>query len=391
MSGEPSDSPSCSGTNGIPRIPAAGSLYDDDAIISFTLAGDILSWNQGAERIFGYGAREIAGQPHLLLAPSGQQEEMKWALEKLRRGESIPTFEKVHVRKDGIPIDVSISMSAMRGEAGELVGATAIAQDITTRKEAAEELRQTRNQLEERVEHRTIELRERADQLRRLASELTRSEQSERTRMAGVLHDHVQQLLVSAKMRLEALRKKVPSEQKDEVSTVLRLLEESLDSSRSLAVELSPPVLNEGLAPAVEWLGSVWMSEKHGLNVTLDLDRRIDAASQEMRNLVFLAVRELLFNVVKHAGVTTASVELAAKDAATLRVTVKDAGKGFDPANLTLKSSGCGLGLLTVRERINMLGGSLELRSKPGAGAEAVILAPRGKDVVRKMKDNLEA
>lgn len=249
--------------------------------------------------------------------------------------------------------------------------------DITARKKAVEELRQARDKLEERVEQRTMELREQADQLRHLASELTRSEQRERTRMAGVLHDHVQQLLVSAKMRCEGLRRNSSEKQREEVNAAVDVLNECLQSMRSLTVELSPPILGEGLAPALEWLGSMWMKDKYDLEVELDLDWGIDAANYDIRSLVFLAVRELLFNVVKHSGVTEARVELAAEDAGTLRVTVSDHGQGFDPGQLAAGKQLCpGLGLLTLRERIGLLGGGLEVRRAPGGGVEAVIRAP---------------
>jgi signal transduction histidine kinase len=276
----------------------------------------------------------------------------------------------------------------MRSESGELQGATAIAQDITLRKQAVEELRQARDLLEVRVEQRTEELRERNDQLRRLAAELTRGEQRERARMARLLHDHVQQLIVAAKMRVEVITRGLKGSEKEELDKVISLMSESLESSRSLAAELSPPVLSEGLAPALEWLSKVWMRDKHDLNVLLDLDRRIDANGEEMRGLVFLAVRELLFNVVKHAKVQEATVSLAANDATTLRVTVADGGKGFDPKILEgAAGKRKGLGLLTVSERIEMLGGTLSIHTADGEGVKAVILVPRGPDLLPKRAD----
>ena len=291
----------------------------------------------------------------------------------------------------GVPSDPS-DMDIPVSEDGGFVDTTATAQDITAHKQALEELRQARDELEERVEERTTELRERADQLRRLASELTRSEQRERSRMASLLHDHVQQLLVSAKMRCEGLRRKIGEPQKEDVTAIASLLNECLESLRSLTFDLFPPILNEGLAPALEWLGGVWMKEKYDLTVAVDLDRRIDAPNEEVRRMVFLAVRELLFNVVKHSGVREARVELAGESGSFLRVTVRDGGRGFDPKALVgVPPSGTGLGLLTMRERIEMLGGTLDLRGADGGGVEAVVTAPSGPNAAGKESKRVSA
>lgn len=363
-----------------------------DAIISFTLGGEIISWNRGAERLFGYTEKEIKGKTKAELLPPGREEEDAGMMEHLRRGQSIESLETTRLRKGGQPIDISISASPIHDESGEVVAATAIAQDITLRKHAMDELKEARNLLEERVAIRTHELEERANQLREVTEELTRSEQRERSRMARLLHDHVQQLLVSAKMRLQGLASTAPEPQQPELAILISLLDESLESSRSLAVDLSPPVLGEGLAPALEWLGEVWMKEKHGLEVELNLDRRIDAGGEEIRALVFLAVRELLFNVVKHSGVSRAEVTLAANDSESLRISVKDEGKGIDPGASGLTPlKGSGRGLLTVRQRIQIFGGSLSVASRKGEGVEVTIIAPRGPDLEPKPGDGGES
>jgi two-component system, chemotaxis family, CheB/CheR fusion protein len=350
----------------------------NDAIISFTMDGTIVSWNRGAERIFGYKSDEIIGRSQAILAPEERQDEKRVILERLQRGETIDQFETIRVRNDGQLIDVSLTASVMVDESGVIIGATAIAQDITARKAAVEGLRLAKNELEERVAQRTSELRRRAGQLAFMASELTLTEQRERKRMAHVLHDQLQQLLVAAKMRIAWTENMDPGARKLEIGKLVALLDEALDNSRSLAVELSPPILNEGLGRALQWLCCGWMGEKHQLKVHCDIDSTLDTSHEDMRVLVFLAVKELLFNVVKHANVMEAFVEVVAHDSRTLRVSVKDQGVGICPPGDVKISGPCsGFGLVGLRERLELLGGSFEIHSKPNQGVEATILAPR--------------
>jgi PAS domain S-box-containing protein len=111
-----------------------------DAIISKGLDARILSWNTGAERLFGYTAEEIIGQSVLKLIPDDRQDEERMILEQLRRGEQIEHYETVRITKQGRRIDVSLTISPVRDEAGRIVAASKIARDITARKRAARRL-----------------------------------------------------------------------------------------------------------------------------------------------------------------------------------------------------------------------------------------------------------
>src|SRR5699024_2742125 len=138
----------------------------------------------------------------------------------------------------------------------------------------------------------------RAAQLRALTSELTQAEQRERRRLAQVLHDHLQQMLVAGKLQLGTMINTVEDEQTGKaLQRVNALLDQSIQESPSLTLELSPPVLYEaGLAAALEWLGR-WMEEQHGLAVHLRAAADADPAADDLRVLLFQAARELLFNV----------------------------------------------------------------------------------------------
>jgi len=112
----------------------------DDAIYGKTLDGTILSWNQGAERIYGYAAAEMVGRPVSVLVPPNKPDEVPAILEKVRRGERVSHFETTRVRKDGEVIDLSLNVSPIRDASGQIIGASTTARDITEQKKMREAL-----------------------------------------------------------------------------------------------------------------------------------------------------------------------------------------------------------------------------------------------------------
>ncbi len=113
----------------------------DDAIISKTLDGIISTWNEGATRIFGYSPEEVIGKPITILIPPDRLDEEPEILARLRAGERVDHFETIRVRKDGTLVNISLTISPVRNAAGEIVGASKIARDITQQKRAEESLR----------------------------------------------------------------------------------------------------------------------------------------------------------------------------------------------------------------------------------------------------------
>jgi len=131
------------------RLLAAIVESSDDAIVSKSLDGLILSWNAGAERLYGYSAAEMKGQPLSLLAPADRPDEIPDMLARIRRGEQIKRYETVRLRKDGVQLPISLTVSPLRDAAGQVVGSSAIGRDITERKQAEEELRHSETSLKE--------------------------------------------------------------------------------------------------------------------------------------------------------------------------------------------------------------------------------------------------
>jgi PAS domain S-box-containing protein len=221
-------------------------------------------------------------------------------------------------------------------------------------------------------------VRDREAQLRQLTSQLTLVEQRERRRLAKLLHDHLQQLLVAAKLGLSNLARQGGDQLSSALEGVNALIDDAIKASRTLAVEIAPPILHEaGLGAALEWLGK-WIQEKHGLEVEVRAAPEAATDREDVRVLMFESVRELLFNASKHAGVAKAQVELAAHDDQHLRVTVSDEGRGFDPDLLTNGNgeTAGGFGLFHMRERLTALGGRMEIDAAVGRGARFTLIAP---------------
>ncbi len=261
-----------------------------------------------------------------------------------------------------------------------LLGGFGICQDITERKRAEREVRRLNQTLEKRVAERTAEVKQQADQLRALANQLNQAELRERKRLAGILHDHIQQLIVAARMQLSRLQRDTGRERMEETAgDIDAILMEALEASRSLTLDLSPPALHEsGLVGALEWLAGN-IRDKTGTRVTLCTDKTAEPAGEEMRFLLFECARELLFNAVKHAEVPEAGLALWRTDDGQIKLIVSDRGKGFDPGILRNRKPGeMTFGLFSVQERLMYLGGRMEVDSAPGRGTVITLWAPAG-------------
>jgi signal transduction histidine kinase len=216
---------------------------------------------------------------------------------------------------------------------------------------------------------------ERARQLRRFAFELTRAEEMERQAIARDLHDDLGQLLLLFKLKLAKLRAGGDqAETERAVAELDELAGRAERGVRSLAVQLSPPVLYElGLIPALEWFAEQ-MNADYGLSIDLGGDDAGTPLGQASRSILFRAIRELLINVARHAGVSKARVAVGDVDDA-LVVTVSDAGVGFDPDKIATEKKPS-FGLDSVRERLAYIGGSMRIASRPGRGTEVTLTVP---------------
>ena len=343
-------------------------------IVSVDAQGIILTANRALEAMFGWEGGALVGQPieHLVPAsfrePHSQHRTAYFAgPSPLQLGVDSDLFGQ---RKDGTMFPIELSLSHVATPSGGR--AIAFVTDVTARKRA-----------EVALQERTVELERRTAQLRQMASDLTLAEQHAREQLARTLHDGLQQLLVSASMNLDRQVKRDAQRGAAEdalLSQAKSNLDEAIAAARSLSFELFPPVLHgSGLPAALTWLAD-WMRNQYGLVVQVSVDPLANSDRKDVRTLLFESVRELLFNTVKHARVDRATLDLALGADNTLRITVADHGIGFDPATVAddAKDGQVGWGLFSIRERLTLLGGRLDVESAPRQGTRFCLIVPNG-------------
>jgi signal transduction histidine kinase len=215
-----------------------------------------------------------------------------------------------------------------------------------------------------------------------MAGQLARVEERERRQLAGYLHDAIGQNLALTRIKLGALRQALAeTDHADHVQQIRELVEQSIQATRSLTFELSPPLLHDlGLAAAVEWLTED-IEQRHGLRVSLQCIGDLRSLDQDTRTTMFSAVRELLINVVKHARADHAEVRLQCGPG-RVRASVADDGRGFDPgdAESPRKPEGGGFGLFSLKERLQSAGGELCVESEPGTGTVVRVKLPLNRE-----------
>ena len=236
--------------------------------------------------------------------------------------------------------------------------------------------------LEQRVAKRTAEAVEQAQKLRLLSAQLSLAQEAERRRIGEMLHEDLQQLLVAARMQLAALGRTQDAAQREPIAReIADVLERSFKLTRSLSVELAPPVLYEhGLAAALEWLAAE-TRKNYNIEVTVEADCSANPKAADMRIFLFRAVRELLLNSAKHAGGSAVRMTMQHRRPDKVRIIVADDGPGFDPNSLDDKRTGSQtVGLLNIRERVSSFGGEFHINSGPKRGTRITLSLPRGSD-----------
>ena len=345
----------------------------DDIIVSKNLEGVITSWNQGAERILGYSADEVIGRHVSILMPPEHIEDMEKILSRIRRGEKVDHFETRRRRKDGTVIDVSLTVSPIRNDAGEIVGASKIGRDITQQK---------------LVEAERVEADRRKDEfLAMLAHEL-------RNPLSSI--NNAVQLFGELETEEDLLWAKDVVQR--QVKHLARLIDDLLDVSRltrgKFALRKEPLNLSPIVSSAVEVVRPLLEERKHELSVSLvNGGLRLDADALRLEQILV----NLLTNAAKYTDAGGRISLTARHEGKDIVITVRDTGMGitsellprvfdiFAQGDRTAARSegGLGIGLTLVQKLAEMHGGQVFAASEgPGKGSEFTVRLPALEDSV---------
>jgi signal transduction histidine kinase len=211
---------------------------------------------------------------------------------------------------------------------------------------------------------------------RSLAVELGRVRERERQKVADDLHDQIGQSLVLAKMKLDALKSSLSNEHSAIVVGIADLISNTIKDTRSLMQELHPEWLSEqGLKESLSWLAEQTQG-KYRLRCDNEFVSAPKPLKKDVHEVIIQAVRELLVNAAKHAGASKVRI-ICGCEKGWVRIRVVDDGKGFDPPAIRSASTKTGgFGLMIIRARLGLIGGSLYVDSHPDIGTSAMIVCP---------------
>ena len=280
-------------------------------------------------------------------------------LQVIAQGKPVQTIEEIP-QEDGIH-NWLVTKFPIPDQDGRpaLIGAVGI--DITLRRRAEEALRESEQRL------------------RFLTSQLLSAQERERKRISMELHDELGQSLAVLKLQIRAIERGLGDDQQDLKEGCLELLlylDGVIDDVRRLSRDLSPSILEDlGLQSALKYLINE-VSKHYTVSQAFEVEDLDQLFPAEAQIIIYRIFQECLTNISKHAGATEVSVAVKEHDG-LISLMIEDNGAGFDPALvLARRAAGRGLGLAALDERARMLGGTLEIRSQPGAGTRMTCIIP---------------
>lgn len=322
-----------------------------DAIALFDHKMRILDVNQSATTLLGYSAKELVSLSLKDILPAVEFRTDPLNFDILEKGESTIKPRKM-IRKNGEIVETEVHTKKLPD--GTFL---ALIRDLTERKKAEQELKQSYEAIRDLVTH------------------LQDIREDERLKMAQEIHDELGQQLTIMKMDVSWLDQKLGAtnpQLKEKTEALKQTIDGTVKTVRRIASELRPSVLDDmGLAVAIEW-HTREIEKRTGLKINIEDVHDVPELSENKKISLFRVVQESLTNVVRYASATNVDISLFKKDN-EIELHVVDNGKGFDPASIAVKKT---LGILGMRERIASLGGCFDLKSSPGQGTRIDVSVP---------------
>lgn len=314
----------------------------DDAIIAESLGGIAWSWNRGAESMYGYSAEEVLGRPVMVIVPPEMRDEFHDILRRIARGERIDHYETVRRRKDGRLLDVSLTISPIVDRKGVIIGASAIARDITGQKA--------------------------------LEKNIIDSGLHERLQLGHALHDSLGQILTGAAFMSEALRKMLAEKDPDasgRAAEIQSLINEAIGLTRTISRGLVPVDLSgNSLEDALRELADT-SHRMYSIRCALDVEKGFSMEDPASATHLYYIAQEALRNAVSHGRARRVDIILR-KNSERLALIVRDDGHGLkkDP------DSAEGIGVKIMRYRARFIGGRMSIVPRHEGGVLVMCTVP---------------
>jgi PAS domain S-box-containing protein len=331
----------------------------------------ILYVNTFATAYFGLQPKDVIGHLRADYFKSKSDEQQTRHIEKVIHSGQ-PAYDEFITHFPGKDIWLSTWIVPLKDPDGKISAVLGVSRDITERKNAEETLQRFNEKLEEQVSKRTVELRESHSQLRKLANQVIKLQEDERKRISRELHDEAGQDLILLKYNLNALLVEIPDEQdavRKKLLDSVGIIDQTMGLIRNLSHSLRPPVMDVGgLNLSLREL--CWdFTQRTGLKINY-IGEDIPNLPDEIGISLYRIAQEALVNIVKHSRASRADIHLDCRDK-DIALSIRDNGKGMDhPKTLD------GIGLMGIEERINLLGGTLDMESMPGKGLRLLARVP---------------
>jgi PAS domain S-box-containing protein len=350
-----------------------------DAVITTDTEGRITFLNSVAEAMTGWKSSDVIGQPvekvFNVINEETRQPAPNPATTVLREGVVVGLANHtVLIARDGRETAIDDSAAPIRDGTGKISGVVMVFHDVTEQRlaeaalrESNQSLSEARDQLENRVQERTAELKVANENLRQLSASLLQARDEEQRRLARELHDSVGQLIAAISMNIGVVKgeaHKLSSKAAKCVSENAELLEQVSTEIRTISHLLHPPLLDEmGLVSAVQWYVEGF-AERSKIKVQLDVPDEFSRLPSDAEIAIFRIIQQCLTNIHRHSESATAAIRIR-RQTDHLVIEVKDSGKGIPKERLRelTESARTGVGFAGMRERLRQLGGTLQIES----------------------------